>query len=49
MSAADALEMATLEGARALGLDAGIGSIERGKWADLAAVELSSVETPPLL
>jgi 5-methylthioadenosine/S-adenosylhomocysteine deaminase len=47
VSAADALEMATLEGARALGLDAGIGSIERGKWADLAAVELSSVETLP--
>jgi 5-methylthioadenosine/S-adenosylhomocysteine deaminase len=47
VSAADALEMATLEGARALGLDRGIGSIERGKWADLAAVELSSVETLP--
>ena len=47
VSAADALEMATLEGARALGLEAGIGSIERGKWADLAAVELSSVETLP--
>jgi 5-methylthioadenosine/S-adenosylhomocysteine deaminase len=47
VSAADALEMATLEGARALGLDADIGSIERGKWADLAAVELSSVETLP--
>ena len=47
VSAADTLEMATLEGARALGLDAGIGSIERGKWADLAAVELSSLETLP--
>jgi 5-methylthioadenosine/S-adenosylhomocysteine deaminase len=47
VSAADALEMATIEGARALGLDEGIGSIEPGKWADLAAVELSSLETLP--
>jgi 5-methylthioadenosine/S-adenosylhomocysteine deaminase len=47
VSAADALEMATLEGARALGLDQDIGSIEVGKWADLAAVELSSLETLP--
>jgi 5-methylthioadenosine/S-adenosylhomocysteine deaminase len=47
VSAADALEMATIEGARALGLDDGIGSIEAGKWADLAAVELSSIETLP--
>ena len=47
VSAAEALEMATLEGARALGLDADIGSIEPGKAADLAAVELSSLETLP--
>ncbi len=47
LSAAEALEMATLEGARALGLDARIGSIEPGKLADLAAVELSSLETLP--
>jgi 5-methylthioadenosine/S-adenosylhomocysteine deaminase len=47
LPAAEALEMATIEGARAIGLEAGIGSIEAGKWADLAAVELSSVETLP--
>ena len=47
VSAAEALEMATLQGARALGLDAHIGSIEAGKAADLAAVELSSMETLP--
>jgi 5-methylthioadenosine/S-adenosylhomocysteine deaminase len=45
--AAEALEMATLAGARAIGLDAEIGSIEAGKQADLAAIELSSVETQP--
>jgi len=43
----EALEMATIEGARALGLDERIGSIVPGKSADLAAVELSSVETLP--
>ena len=47
VSAADALEMATLEPARALGLEARIGSIVPGKAADLAAVELSSLETLP--
>ena len=47
VSAAEVLEMATLDGARALGLDREIGSIEPGKSADLAAVELSSLETLP--
>jgi 5-methylthioadenosine/S-adenosylhomocysteine deaminase len=47
VGAFDALEMATLEGARALGLDGEIGSIEPGKRADLAAVELSSLDTLP--
>jgi 5-methylthioadenosine/S-adenosylhomocysteine deaminase len=47
IKAMEALEMATIDGARALGLDEHIGSIAPGKWADLAAVELSSVETLP--
>jgi 5-methylthioadenosine/S-adenosylhomocysteine deaminase len=47
VSAPEALEMATLECARAIGLDDRIGSIVPGKSADLAAVELSSLETLP--
>jgi 5-methylthioadenosine/S-adenosylhomocysteine deaminase len=36
-----------LGGARALGLDKRIGSIEPGKDADLAAFDLSAIETQP--
>ncbi len=43
-----ALEAATLGGARALGLDRRIGSIEPGKEADLAAFDLGEVETQPV-
>ncbi len=35
------LRLATLEGARALGVEGETGSIEAGKWADLAVVEVS--------
>lgn len=47
VGAHEALEMATLAGARALALEHEIGSLEPGKSADLAAVELSSLETLP--
>jgi len=47
LGAHEVLRIATLEGARALGLDRKIGSIVPGKQADLAAVELSSLETLP--
>jgi 5-methylthioadenosine/S-adenosylhomocysteine deaminase len=42
-----ALHMATLGGAKALGLDARIGSLEPGKRADITAVDLSSIELAP--
>lgn len=47
MPAMQALECATLSGARALGLEAKLGSIEVGKQADLAAFNLADVETQP--
>lgn len=47
VSAHQALEMATINGARALGLDDKIGSVEIGKLADLTAVKLTNIETQP--
>ena len=42
------LRMATLNGARALGLDSQIGSLMPGKWADLIAVDLGTLEAEPV-
>ena len=48
VGAGDALYMATLGGAGALGIECSTGSIEAGKWADLACVDLRALNTQPI-
>lgn len=43
-----ALRMATINGAKALGLEAVCGSLESGKAADVIAIDLDFLETQPL-
>ena len=47
LAAGRVLRMATIDGARALGLDAEIGSLEPGKRADVAVVNLDRLHTSP--
>ncbi|MFC5834428.1 amidohydrolase family protein [Nonomuraea insulae] len=49
IKAMDALAMATIEGARALGRADELGSIEAGKLADLVFVDLSGAHLAPVL
>ena len=48
LDAFSALRAATLGGAKAIGSDDRVGSIEPGKEADLVCVDLSALETQPL-
>jgi len=48
MSAETVVRMATIEGARVLGLDALIGSVETGKRADLILVDMNQPHLTPL-
>jgi 5-methylthioadenosine/S-adenosylhomocysteine deaminase len=47
LPAHQALSMATLSGAKALGLDSRIGSLVVGKHADIAAFDLSGIDVAP--
>lgn len=48
LTAADVVRMATINGARALGLAEEIGSITPGKWADVICIDLDRVSTRPV-
>ncbi len=48
LDAGTVLRMATINGARALGLGEDTGSIVPGKWADLACVDMGRLNTQPV-
>ena len=48
VDAKTAIEMATINGAKALGLDNEIGSLEVDKWADICCIDLSPLNTQPV-
>lgn len=48
LNAMTALQMATINGARAIGLEQEIGSVAPGKYADLIAINLADINTQPV-
>ena len=48
VSAEQVLQMATINGARTLGIDDITGSLEAGKFADIVAVNFDTIETVPV-
>ena len=48
LSAAEALRAATWGGAKAMGLEDLVGTLEPGKQADIACIDLGQIETQPL-
>jgi len=48
VSAAQALQLATLNGAKALGIDKETGSLEVDKSADVVAIDMADIETQPI-
>lgn len=48
LPAAEALKMATINGAKALGIDSETGSLETGKMADITAIDMSRIGTEPV-
>ena len=45
----ETIEMATIEGARAIGREQDLGSLETGKQADIILIDLHKPHTTPLL
>jgi len=48
IDAMTALEMATINGAKAMGMDEHIGSLEPGKQADLIAIDMTAIAAQPV-
>jgi len=48
MNPAKLIKMATLNGAKSIGMEGCLGSLEKGKCADLIAINMSSLEMKPI-
>jgi 5-methylthioadenosine/S-adenosylhomocysteine deaminase len=48
LNAEKVLQMATINGAKALGIDQQVGSLEVGKQADICAIDMDNIECQPL-